>query len=687
MRLSKYIVTPIAVSVILSLLLTVKSANDQLYSGPSVNKEIVQQFGGYALYALSRLAFYSSIIMSLMALLGSICYLSLIKIFKFRYNLIINILFCVFSIFSITSTVFLEKLFYSPSTIVSSFNYDILRLIPIWELLSPVRLYVLYAVVALLFSGPIILYSLLNIKYKKYKIGLVLLGFLSLYPLVFVLAQWQSEPDIKILANKSNKYPNIIMIGSDTLRADRLGVNGNDQGLTPTIDTIATQGVNFGNCIVPIARTAPSITSFLTSTWPKTHGIRFNFIGDDEKEISVPTLPKLLKEHGYITAAVGDWAAGDLSKYDFGFDVKKLPEDQWNLKYLLRQGPKDLRLFLSLFTNNNFGKFFIPELYYLAGVPLTSEIGHDSRLLIGNLAKQDKPFFLNIFMAATHGPFGSNWPYYRMYADPNYRGRSFFAMSGVSSPEEIVKAQEAGKQHFDVKQIFSLYNGAVRSFDDEVAKIFDYINKIGIADDTIFIIYSDHGVDLFEGATWGQGNILSDYGYRIPLIIRFPKIIKRTNVNSTIRSIDLAPTILQLAGIPSPTNWEGDSLLDLVLDPSSRVDRYAYAETGIWIAKVPGLPEDRISYPSVLELLEVKNHDTGTLSIKNKYKEVLIRAKAKMVRHGKWELVYFPLKSGEIYSLYDVYSDPALKTDLSGQNPEIVKDLKVHLDDWINNNN
>ncbi|MDV7393846.1 sulfatase-like hydrolase/transferase, partial [Arthrospira platensis SPKY1] len=143
---------------------------------------------------------------------------------------------------------------------------------------------------------------------------------------------------------------------------------------------------------MPCARTAPSLVSLFTGTWPHTHGIRDNFVADEDTRLRVDTLPRLLKAQGYVTAALSDWCGADLGKFSFGFDLTDLPEDQWNLKYLMRQGPKDLRLFVSAFTHNRFGRVFIPELFYLGGVPLTHDIGRRGRRLLTRLAEYDKPF-------------------------------------------------------------------------------------------------------------------------------------------------------------------------------------------------------------------------------------------------------------------------------------------------------
>jgi len=678
----KAVILSLVVSCVLGFLLLAKASTDQLYTGPHVKEEILQRFFWYAVFSLFRLTLWAIGLFFLFSVIGSITYLCFSYLFCLKYNLLINIIFILASISAISFSEFANQLFYIPSSILMSFNYSVYRLIPIWELINPFRLKLLYILVGIFLFLPVLMSICKGIIKRNYSYAVSLVTYLLGLFVLFIWSHWTSQPPQRRFLNRPENY-NILMIGSDTLRADRLGVNGNSLDLTPTIDTLAKKGVNFEACIVPIARTAPSLTSLLTSTWPQKNGIRFNFISDEQAALKVISLPKVLKKHGYVTAAVGDWAATDLAKLSFGFDYTSVPEDQWNLKYLLKQGPKDLRLFLTLFTHNNFGKTFLPELYYLAGIPLTEEIGLKSRHMLAKLASLGKPFMLNIFMASTHGPFGSKWPYYRKYTNPDYRGSSLFAMSGVSSPEEIVKAQEAGQRNFDVEQIINLYNGAVRSFDDEVSRILNYLHATGLDNNTIVVIYSDHGVDLFEGPTWGQGNILSDYSYRIPMIVYHPAKYHGVKINTTISSIDLAPTLLDMVGIKPPEIWDGNSTISLLLDSSHKSDRIAFAETGIWIANVPGLPNKRIPYPKIFDLLEVKNTKSGTLSIKQDYAEIIIHAKAKMARQGKWELVYFPLIDGEEYSLYNITIDPALRHDISGDYPYIVNKLRSPIINWM----
>ena len=273
----------------------------------------------------------------------------------------------------------------------------------------------------------------------------------------------------------------------------------------------------------------------------------------EQTRLSVQSLPQILKPLGYRSAIVGDWAASDAEKFNFGFDHRDLPEDQWNIKFLLRQGPKDLRLFLSLFTQNAFGKAFLPEIYYLGGIPLTEEVGRDTRRMIGKLAQDGAPFFLMSFMATTHPPFTSKYPYYSLYSDPEYRGESKFIMAKLRDPWEIIRAQAEPKSKFDLEQVIDLYDGCVRNFDDEVARILAYLEASNLADNTIVVIFSDHGFEFFEHETWGQGNsAIGDFSARVPIIIVDPRMREPRRVTQVVRTVDIAPTLLELAGLPRP---------------------------------------------------------------------------------------------------------------------------------------
>lgn len=421
----------------------------------------------------------------------------------------------------------------------------------------------------------------------------------------------------------------------------------------------------------------------LTGTWPHKHGVRDNFVSDDQTTLDCTTLPEILHQLGYRTAAVSDWCGADLGKFNFGFDILKLPADQWNLKYLIRQGPKDIRLFLSIFLHNRVGRLLLPEIYYLGGVPQTTQLGKRGRRMISRLAATGEPFFLNLFYSTTHPPFASEHPYYVRHSAPGYKGESKFAMARLTEPFEIIRRQGEPREEFDLDQILDLYDGCVSQFDDEVGKALEHLEKSGLRENTLVVLYSDHGMEFFEHGTWGQGNsALGDFSARVPLIIAGPGSEEGRRVEQVVRSVDIMPTLLDILGAPS-VKCDGVSLAPAIARPELELNLKAFNETGIWIAAVPGQPTDHLTYPDLLQLLDVPDDATGTLSIKQEFIQPILRAKDRMVRDGRWKLVYQPLITGKKLSLYDVELDPDCQQDISSTHPEEVTRLWKDLADWI----
>ena len=675
----------IAVSVVSAALLTGKSILDFSRTGPTIQEEIIQNFSGYAAYSLARLSFFAFLITAYLSGIGVAlyCLLTLAKGWRFRWHFAFVAGGLSFSLFTVLQ--FCRHLLYIPSSIVASSQYRNSRFYPLWEQLSPERLELIQLGLSSVIAAILIFSFLKMLKENRWQIAASSLAVGLMFCVVFVLSTGAFIADKEAKTTLKSEQPNIILIGSDTLRADRLGSFGYKRDLTPFIDNFAKRGVSFKNFFVPVARTAPSLTTFMTGTWPHTHKIRGNYNELEKTALPVASLPALLKEAGYRTEAITDWAGADLGKMQFGFDRYDGPEDQWNLKYLLRQGPKDIRLFLTLFTHNQFGKYFLPELYYLAGVPLNDELEQQAKRRITELSRGESPFFLTLFTSSTHIPFGSQYPYYKMYADPEYQGDSKFSMSGLTTPSEIIKKQEQDKHAFDVQQVVDLYDGTVRSFDDLVSGVVQHIEMSGLSDNTIIVLFSDHGVDLFERHTWGQGNSVmgDDPSARVPLVMVGPGIPSGKEVDKTTRSVDLAPTLLSLIGLSIPETVEGVSLRPYFDNLEEELDLPAFFETGVWLSPMVVIKSDHLKYPSLLELLEVPDKEKGTLVIKKKYRGIVIEARDRMIRTDRWKLVYLPMKKGARYWLYDLDNDPQGNKDVSEQNPDMLKKMKLRLVDWM----
>lgn len=663
--------------------LVIKSALNFTRTGPQLKAEIRRYYLPYSLYALFRLSAWAYVLCMAMALAGITFYFSLATTFELSIDRWMTASFGFLGIGIVTALQFCRQLLHIPGSIEASSNYRMSRFYPLWAVLSPERIKGARRALLLIFAGAAIAGAGRFVQQNQLEFAFGLVAAAAAFLVPAILAQLEKEPRA-VRSGRATGRPNILMIGVDSLRSDRLGVDGNQRDLTPTLDALAGRGTFFKQCFVPCARTAPSLASMLSGRWPHSHGIRDNFTTLHESNLGRSTLPHVLREHGYYTAAISDWCGADLGKFPFGFDDVDLPKDQWNIRYLIRQGPKDLRLFLTLFTHNDFGRKFLPELYYLAGVPMTSELGRRTRQAISRCAEEDNPFFLNVFMSATHAPFGSEHPYYTRYTPRGYAGGSKFVMSGLNEPFEVIQRQKQGKAAFDFEQILNLYDGCVRNFDDEVERIVHHLDQCGMKENTIVVIYSDHGMEFFERGTWGQGNsVIVDDSSRIPLIVVDPSQPGGQTICHTVRSVDLAPTLLDMVGVPIPTEMQGVSLKKCLSGEITDPGLAAYAETGIWITRVPSLEDDHIIYPDLPDLLEIPDKGDGTMTIKSEYANMIVGAKDRMVRTDRWKLVYLPMRDGVSRRLFDLDNDPTCQHDVSALHPEVMEQMRALLDRWL----
>lgn len=680
---SDYLITSMLIGLFSSVLLVARSLQAFTQTGPQVKDEILENYRFYSVYALFRLGVWSFMAITWMSLLGGVSYLA---VSVSGYIEPSNLGFAISGaagIIVITLLQFSRHLLYIPSSIMMSSNYMMSHFYPLWSTLTVTRLRWALIVLIIIIGCPLLssLSALAATAQWKHFSILMLIALLLITPCMF--AAWPGVTRARKKSESRKGRPNIVMIGCDTLRVDRLGACKYGRSLTPFIDALTKKGVTFTNCYTPLARTAPSLASLLTGTWPFRNGIRTNFVSDRKSLLPFEALPKILGNNGYETVAISDWAGSDLGKLSMGFEHTDVPEDQWNLKYLIRQGPKDIRLFLSLFFNNRIGWALLPEIYYMAGTPLTADLGKKAKKWIDRLAGNDRPFFLNVFMATSHPPFGSEYPYYRHYSPADYSGESKFAMARLEDPFDIIRSMREPREAFELDQIIDLYDGCVRRFDDEVRGIVQQLKKSGVDNNTIVLIYSDHGMELFEHDTWGQGNsAVGEASPRVPLVVVDPRSSGHGVDSRVVRTVDVAPTLLEMCGIDAPVYMDGVSLTGYLADMNIDWKLPAYFETGVWLAPPPGRHAEHITYPDVMDLLHVPDYSTGTLALKEEYAEVIEKARDRMVRQGRWKLVQFPLKNRMLFQLFDLESDPGCNNDVSAQHPQVVDELTSLLQGW-----
>ncbi len=376
------------------------------------------------------------------------------------------------------------------------------------------------------------------------------------------------------MEGNKHKYPNIILIVVDALRARNLGCYGGDGDSSPNIDNIANNGVLFENVYCSWNTTDQSLTSILSGRYPRTHGIIHH--GDKVKPedlnafetLEARLLPQVLQENGYETLAV-DWMARWFKR---GFDyygynpernlLKKLIYYIFTLPYvhlkyiaahigLLRiyskkrsftapslwKGFKDVfRTFLFTF-----------ELARIQNARFVTELAEE---LIKRSRKEN--FFLFLHYWDTHTPY--NCP------------RNFF---------------EKKKRNMTSKEVLlSKYNGAVRYVDQQIGRLFDSLREEGLLEDTLIIITSDHGESLTEHDILFDHHGLYDVTTHVPLILYYPKgFSEPRRMKGLVQHIDLAPTIYELLNIKyKDYELDGASLMPLIRGEKREIRQFVFNE-------------------------------------------------------------------------------------------------------------
>src|SRR5438094_8479306 len=365
-----------------------------------------------------------------------------------------------------------------------------------------------------------------------------------------------------------------------------MGFLGSARGLTPNLDAMAQQGVVFTRAYAHVPLTTASHTTIFTGTYPQ-----FNYVNDFGIPLStkLPYLPAILHKRGYHTGAfVGSLILDPLDGTAPGFDRGF---DVYDAGFHLRRHGMDRYKSVE----RRAGDVVDHALSWLSQVP-------------------SGPFFLWVHFYDAHDPYDPPSPYKERYAAQPYDGEIAFA-------------------------------------DACVGKLLDALKKHGLYEETLIAVMADHGESLGAHGANTHGVFLYDETLHVPLVIKLPLnrgAGRRTELRAGL--VDVAPTILNAAGLVPPAEMQGQSLLGSIISVSNpkvagpantpREDRPAYAET---------------DYP----------HRAFGWSA--------LRA----LRTGKYLFVRAPKRE-----LYDQISDHSAERNLAGSSPAVTDTLQAQLDQF-----
>jgi arylsulfatase A-like enzyme len=353
--------------------------------------------------------------------------------------------------------------------------------------------------------------------------------------------------------------PNIIYIMSDDHAAHALSCYGSKINQTPNLDRIASAGMRFTNCFCTDSLCGPSRAVLLTGKYNHLNGFRDNS-GKTIFDGSQQTFPKLLQKAGYQTAIVGKW---HLNSDPTGFDY-------WSI--LPGQGRYHDPVFITM------GQKATVKGY-------VTDIITDKAMDFLKQRDPSKPFCLLYHHKAPHRSWEPDDKHAHMYDDveiptpltfnDDYSHRTSAAHDQQMEIAKYINKQDtkgdpspglagAELKKWKYERFIKDYLRVVASLDDNVGRMLDYLDKSGLAKNTIVVYTSDNGFFLGDHG-WFDKRFMYEESLHIPLLVRWPGHIKDGVVSSAIVSnVDFAETILDAAGVTVPADMQGHSMIPIL---------------------------------------------------------------------------------------------------------------------------
>lgn len=392
---------------------------------------------------------------------------------------------------------------------------------------------------------------------------------------------------------------NVIWIVVDALRSDHTGYGGYGRDVTPNLDWLAERSIVYSSAFAQSSWTKASVASFLTSQYPHT------FIPPTEHYInwvlpsSSLTLAEVLSDDGYSTACIAE----------NGF---------LNPRFQLDQG---------------FDSF--------------EHTMGDARKLTDEFMKKDKkqPFFMYLHYIDPHHPYDPP-PEYQLWIDKEYEDVKNLSVNltwiSVWWNRELYEKGLLDER--DIQFLVDCYDGEVFFVDSELGRLFQHLTEEGLWNNTIVVVTADHGEEFFEHGSGEHGQSLYNELLHVPLIIWNPRLNAGV-VDNQVSLMDVAPTILDVLDIPTPSSFSGSSLVGV------RANATIYGESTIYIQR------------------------------------------RKSIQINNWKLIYNLMEDGYInetfnvhinasFELYDIAGDPNETVNVVQHHPDVVALLKRTLFKW-----
>ena len=439
----------------------------------------------------------------------------------------------------------------------------------------------------------------------------------------------------------AEKKKNILLICVDDLRPE-LNCYGASYIRSPHIDSLAKSGRLFSRHYVQAPTCGASRYALLTGTYGGNDNYAF-FSAAKQEAGPIMSMPRHFREHGYTTVSVGkishhpggrggkNWNDDNIPEMPGAWTRHLMPSAEWqhprgSMHGLahgeIRKHPNNMAVYQAV----RGGDEIYPD----------GPIADEGLKQLDLLAKSESPFFLALGIIRPHLPFGCPAKYLEPYKDLKLpaiphphkpTGLSTWHGSG-----EFRKYNNFGKDIYTdsdhQEEVRRHYAACVTYADALIGRILDRLNELKLRDNTIIVLWGDHGWHLGEHAIWGKHSLFEE-SLRSPLIISSNGMVKPgVAASAIVETCDIFPTLCDLSGIEPPPDRNGESLVPILQDPS-----------------VTGEPA--ISY----------------------------RGSVTTIRTDLYRLIVHKRKGDFAYELYDHTSKAGETENIANQNPDIVKEL------------
>lgn len=377
----------------------------------------------------------------------------------------------------------------------------------------------------------------------------------------------------------SAKPPNILFIAIDDLRPE-LGAYGVGHIHSPHMDRFAESALLFEKAYTSVPTCGASRASLFSGVRPNPKRFLTHLAIAEEEVPWAVTMNTHFKKHGYTTLSLGK-VFHNPSDHADGWSEKP-----WRSRLPAHADPENVR-------NEKKG---IPrgsscEIGKVAdeGYP-DGELAAKAVAQLAQLAKQpDQPFFLAVGFVKPHLPFAAPEKYWKLYPEESIRLPDNYRLP-TNAPDAARYNWGELRRYSDIpakgpiteekaKQLIRGYYACVSFVDAQVGKVLDALEKQGLADDTVVVIWGDHGWNLGDHTYWCK-HTCYESSLHIPLIVRVPGMAKGARTKVLTESVDLFPTLCELTRLPTPDTAEGQSLVGLLKDPSATSEDLAFSRFG-----------------------------------------------------------------------------------------------------------